>query len=58
MNTNLINGLQDTVNQLMQSFENNDVAQPAQAILLKLLQCLEMLYDNINLTEFQAKEVS
>lgn len=52
---NLINILQNVLDKVVMSFENNSI-EPAthQTMLQKLLQCLEMLYNNIRLTIEQA----
>lgn len=54
INTNLINILQRVLDNIVTAFENNDVEQSHQIILLKMFQCLELLYDNIALTHEQA----
>lgn len=41
----------------MTSFENNDVEPANQGMLLKIFQCLEILYDNIELTQDEATNV-
>lgn len=58
VNINLIVDIQHIINELIQSFENNDVGPQTRIISLKLFQCLELLYDNIDLTDAQATEVA
>lgn len=57
INTNLINIVQRVLDSVVAAFENNDVEPPHQIILLKMFQCLELLYNNITLTQEQAKSV-
>lgn len=54
INTNLINILQSVLDNIVTAFENSDVEPPHQIILLKMFQCLELLYNNITLTHDQA----
>lgn len=54
INMNFINILQNVLDTIVPSFENNEVETEHQVILLKLFQCLEMLYNSINLTPEQA----
>lgn len=54
INTNLINILQRVLDEIVPAFESNDVGQQHQIILLKMFQCLEILYNNITLTHEQA----
>lgn len=56
-NTNLINILQRVLDNIVTAFENNDVEPPHHIILLKMFQCLELLYNNITLTHGQATQV-
>lgn len=57
VNTNLINILQRVLDDIVTAFENNDVEPPHQIMLLKMFQCLELLYNNITLTHEQATKV-
>lgn len=57
INTNLINILQKVLDNVVNAFESNVVEPPHQVILLKMFQCLELLYNNIALTPEQAKFV-
>lgn len=54
INMNFINILQNVLDTIVSSFENKEVEPEHQPILLKLFQCLEMLYNSINLTPDQA----
>lgn len=42
---------------IVTAFENNEVEPPHHIILLKMFQCLELLYKNITLTHGQATQV-
>lgn len=57
INTHLINILQRVLDEIVAAFENNDVEPQHQIILLKIFQCLELLYNNITLTHEQATSV-
>lgn len=57
INTNLINILQNVLSEVVTSFENNDIEPEQQGMLLKLFQCLEILYENIELTQEEAGDV-
>lgn len=57
VNTNLIHILQRVLDSIVAAFENNDVEPPHQVILLKMFQCLELLYSNIALSPEQATQV-
>lgn len=57
INTNLINILQNVLDKIVISFENNDVDPENQGMLLKMFQCLEILYENIELTQEEATDV-
>lgn len=57
VNVNLINILQRVLDAVVISFENNDVGAEHQVVLLKMFQSLEILYNNIRLTQEQAKSV-
>lgn len=57
INVNLINILQQLISKIVKSFENNDVEPKHQIMMRKLFQCLEMLYDNINLTPEEGIDV-
>lgn len=57
VNTNLIIILQRLLDNIVASFENNDVEPEHQVILQMLFQCLEMLYNNITLTQDEATAV-
>lgn len=57
INTNLINILQKVLDTIVKSFENNDVEPEHQGMLLKMFQCLEILYENIELTQEEASDV-
>lgn len=54
INTNLINILQRVLDNIVAAVENSDVEPPHHIILLKMFQCLELLYNNITLTQEQA----
>lgn len=54
VNTNLINILQNVLEKIVISFENNDISTEHQIIIQKMFQCLEILYDNIALSQEQA----
>lgn len=56
INTNLINILQNVLDKIVISFENNDVEPEHQGMLLKMFQCLEILYENIELTQEEATD--
>lgn len=57
VNTNLIQILQRVLDSIVTAFENDEVEPPHQIILLKMFQCLELLYSNIALTHEQATQV-
>lgn len=57
INMNLINILHRVLDKIVTAFENNDIEPPHQVILLKMFQCLELLYNSITLTHEQAKDV-
>lgn len=54
INTNLINILQNVLDKIVVSFENNDISTEHQIMLQKMFQCLEILYNNIALSQEQA----
>lgn len=48
---NMISTIQRLLDGIAQSVENNDMDNEHQLIMVKLFQCLELLYDNIDLTQ-------
>ncbi|XP_031616603.1 Fanconi anemia group I protein [Contarinia nasturtii] len=57
VNTNLINILQRLIDKIVTSFENNDVEPKHQVMMRHLFQCLEMLYNHIDLTPDEGNDV-
>lgn len=54
VNTNLVTILHDVLDKIIEPFENNDVEPEHHIILQTLFQSLELLYNNMTLTESDA----